>query len=468
MKKELICIFILNIFLIASISASGFINNDSYLTEDFKHLSNEKLDFENSINLIMRYGHFPAISSCIVNENEVVWSDGFGFSDVEKGIAATDKTVFMVASITKTITGTALMQLFDLGYFNLDDDVNFFLPFELRNPNFPDVPITFRMLLSHSSSLIDTDNYWDIDFYYEGPPFDDYPEPWLEDYLTPNGSNFDPLIWSENYGPGKKSSYANINFNIVAYLVEIISGEPFYEYCENHIFEPLDMDKSSFRLTDFDSEEVAIPYFWNPYTKQHERSQNWVFIHYPAGGLFTTVLDLSHFLIAHMNGGEYNGTRILKENTVDEMHKIQPPGNKNSFYFGLAWLSLSRSIWIGLQYPFFFILHFPKILYSGHGGDISYGLHTRMNMKISEDYGIIYFVNTHRLQRTGWHAAELLNEVLFKKAKNLKNGKSPNIPLEDNFKDINLQFKISTSREIFNSIFYNHFTEQYKKSIFLQ
>ena len=80
-----------------------------------------------------------------------------------------------------------------------------------------------------------------------------------------------------------------------------------------------------------------------------------------------------------------NGTRILNESTVEEMHKIQPPGNKYSFYYGLAWLLLSRSIWIGLQYPLFFILHFPNVIYSGHGGDISYGLHTKMNMKISEN-----------------------------------------------------------------------------------
>jgi len=459
MKKKIICIFILTIFLASSISASGFINRDILLEERQKHIPVDKPDFEGSINFLMKYGNIPAISTCIVEKNEVVWSDGFGYSDVENSIANTDETVFMIASITKTVTGTALLQLYDLDYFELDDDVNFFLPFELNNPNFPEVQITFRMLLSHSSSLIDTNNYWEIDFHTEGPPFDGYPEPWLENYLTPNGSNYDPLIWSKNYAPGEKSSYANINFDIIAYLVEIISGEPFYEYCENHIFEPLDMDKTSFRLTDFDSEEVAVPYFWNPYTKNHERNQNWVFIHYPAGGLFTTVLDLSHFLIAHMNDGVYNDTRILDESTVEEMHKIQSPGNKNSFYFGLAWLLLSRSIWIGFQYPLFYVLHFPKVLYSGHGGDISYGLHTRMNMKISEDFGVIYFINTHRLQRRGWQAVELLNELLFKKAKDMQSGKDETIitKIDNQYNIVNLQFEISRKNDVLNTIFYNHF-----------
>ena len=459
MKKKIICIFILTIFLAASISASGFIYRDNLLLERQKYKPVEKPDFEGSINFLMKYGHFPGISSCIIDGDEVVWSGGFGYSDKENDIAATDETVYMIASITKTVTGTALLQLFDLGYFELDDDVNYFLPFELRNPNYPEISITYRMLLSHSSSLIDTNNYWDIGFYFEGPPFDGYPDPWLENYLTPDGNNYDPLIWSNNYGPGEKSSYANINFDIVAYLVEIISGEPFYEYCENHIFEPLDMDKSSFRLTDFDSDEVAVPYFWDYYAKKHDRSQNYVFIHYPAGGLFTTVLDLSHFMIAHMNGGVYNGTRILEESTVEEMHKIQPPGNKYSFYYGLAWLLLSRSIWVGLQYPFFFVLHFPQTLYSGHGGDISWGLHTKMNMKISEDTAVIYFINTQRIQRTGWHAAELLNEILFKKAKDMQSGKDKTVitKIDNQYDIVNFQFEISRKNDVLKTIFYNHF-----------
>ena len=190
------------------------------------------------------------------------------------------------------------------------------------------------------------------------------------------------------------------------------------------------------------------------------RSQNYVFIHYPAGGLFTNVKDLSHFLIAHMNGGVYNGTRILNESTVEEMHKIQPPGNKNGFLFGLAWLSLSRSIWLGLQYPLFFTLYFSKVLYSGHLGDISWGLHTRMNMKISDKVGVIYFVNTHRIQRTGWNGAELLNEYLFSKVDNLTTEKNE-IPrfydIKDNYGQY-LPFTILNKEKISNTFFFNQFS----------
>jgi CubicO group peptidase (beta-lactamase class C family) len=459
MKKKIVSLLIFLFLIVSSLSASGFIYNNSYLNNKNDFFQDNELDFEGGINLLMKRGHFPSVSACIIDKDEVVWSNGFGFGDMENDIHATDETIYQIASVTKTVTGTALMQLFDLGHFDLDDDVNDFLPFELRNPNYPNVSITFRMLLSHSSSLIDTNNYWDIDFYYEGPPFNGYPDPWLENYLIPGGNNYDPTIWSTQYFPGENSRYANINFDIIAYLVELISGELFYEYCEENIFEPLDMDKTSFRLTDYESDEIAIPYFWNPFLRRHEKSENLVFIHYPAGGLFTNVIDLSHFMIAHMNGGVYNGTRILNESTIDEMHKIQPPGNKQGFKYGLAWLFMSRSIWIGLQYPFFFALHFPKVLYSGHGGDLTYGLHTKMNMKTSEDVAVIFFINTHRIHRTGWNSAELLNELLFLKAKNLNIIESTSI-IDNNYdtsKNNLFQFSILDYKEISNSIFLNHF-----------
>ena len=99
-----------------------------------------------------------------------------------------------------------------------------------------------------------------------------------------------------------------------------------------------------------------------------------------------------------------------------------------------------------------------EILYSGHGGDISYGLHTKMNMKISEDTAVIYFINTQRIQRTGWHATELLNEILFKKAKDMQSGKDKTIitKIDNQYNSFNLQFKISTKNDILDTIFYNH------------
>ena len=105
---------------------------------------------------------------------------------------------------------------------------------------------------------------------------------------------------------------------------------------------------------------------------------------YPVGGLYTTISDLSHFLIAHMNGGVFNDVRILEEETVEEMHRIQPPGNLDGGIqnYGLAWIIMND--------PLIF-----NVTISGFSGDI-YGVSTWMVYIPSEKIGAIYFSNGDR------------------------------------------------------------------------
>jgi CubicO group peptidase (beta-lactamase class C family) len=283
------------------------------------------------------------------------------------------------------------MQLYEKGLFNLDDDVNTVLPFDLRNPNFPDEPITFRMLLSHTSSLNDNDitpNYYWLNFSAD-PPFDFYPE-FLRDFLLPGGIYYSPSVWSTEYRPGEYAMYANVGFEIISYLVELISGEPFLEYCDTHIFSPLDMKHTGFNLSRFDINQVAIPYqrYMGRYYTINELDfwfgenntppdKYWRIRYYPAGGLYTTVSDLSHFLIAHMNDGIYNGTRILKKETVKLMHTPQT-GNPiyGYLWYGLGW---STQTMIG-------------ITVSGHDGGFT-AVETHMQYNQTENIGVIYFAN---------------------------------------------------------------------------
>ena len=136
--------------------------------------------FDKKISLLMRLAGFCSLSTCIIKNDTIIWSKGYGLYDVPEQKQTTIDTIYVLASITKTIVGTALMQLYEQGLFDLDDDVNDHLPFELRNPNFPDDPITIRMLLSHTSSLntnTQQQYYW---FNFSGdPPFPFFPEPYL-------------------------------------------------------------------------------------------------------------------------------------------------------------------------------------------------------------------------------------------------------------------------------------------------
>ena len=271
------------------------------------------------------------------------------------------------------------------------------------------------MLLSHSSSIVYT-NYWE--YYLIWEEFDEwYPYPFIEDYLAPGGSYYNEEAWSTKFGPGEKSAYANINFIIISYLVELISDQHFVEYCDEYIFIPLEMWNTSFYFENLNREQIAIPYMWNDTTGKHDSAllyyPEWTIpgLFFSDSGLFTSVLDLSHFMIAHMNGGVYNGVRILKEETVEEMHTFQPSSPKYTGY-GLAWLFHPRVIMIGQRgYAS------SNLIYSGHGGDML-GYHTFMYKKVSDDISVIYFINTDRMFHNQiWNAAELLKEILFLKAK---------------------------------------------------
>jgi CubicO group peptidase (beta-lactamase class C family) len=352
-------------------------------TKKAAYIPSNDAAFDRKISFLMRIAGFPSLSACIIKDDQIIWSKGYGYYDRSERKPATTETFYVIASITKTIVGTALMQQYEQGLFDLDDDVNTFLPFELRNPNFPDDPITFRMLLSHTSSLNENGQmqyYW---FNFSGdPPFDFFPEPYLREFLLPGGRYYDSTVWSTEYRPGEYAMYANVGFDLISYLVEIISGEPFLEYCDTHIFSPLDMKHTGFNFSRFDINQVAIPYqrYKGKYYTINELESifGWELPEpyyrmrfYPAGGLYTTVTDLSHFLIAHMNDGIYNDTKILEKETVDLMHTIQPG---NQIGYGLAWMHQSIG---GL---------------SGHGGDLP-GADTWMLYNQTKDIGVIYLAN---------------------------------------------------------------------------
>jgi CubicO group peptidase (beta-lactamase class C family) len=400
MKVKLLCIILLAL-LLSTTCTTAITFQHRILQQELQRTSSDNERILNRlITFLLNIGHYPSMSSCIIHNTTVIWKKSFGLYDIEQQKQATDHTIYVVASITKTITSTALMQLYDQGCFALDDDVNAYLPFSLRNPNFPDDPITIRMILSHSSSLSpDPLSYHWFNF-SQPPPFPWYPFPWLEQYLIPGGNYYVPEIWDATHRPGEYMQYANINFDLAAYLVQLFSGQPFHEYCLDHIFLPLGMTRTSFRLPELPLDDVAVPYLYQ--NRTYEKLPYYQLLHYPIGGLMTTVDDLSCFLIAHMNQGVYNGTRVLTNETVTLMHTVQPPGNVyKNFRYGLGWMIVQTPL--------------KKEVYVGHSGDIP-GIHTRMYIDQSGNTGIICLFNSDRSTPVKKIVALLIQTLLFDKA----------------------------------------------------
>ena len=330
--------------------------------------------FNRHIQMLMRFAHKPSLAACIIFNDKVVWSHAYGYYDIESKKEATTHTLYLQASISKTITATALMQLYEKGLFNLDDDVNKYLPFSLRNQYHPDIPITIRMILSHHSSLADDNLHWVALSYLPGDPdTEGFPYPWLKEYLTPGGSAYSSSTWSLAK-PGEKYYYANIGYSIIGYLVEILSHQNFDDYCKEHIFTPLQMNATGFRLRDCNINTIAVPYEYKngAYFRHPQYGMD---VLYPAMSLRTSIEEYSHFIIANMNGGVWNGVRILNASTVELMHTAQfSPDDKNNY--GIGWQLINT--------PF-------KKIYS-HGGAMV-GIYNLVRVTPNDNTALILFSN---------------------------------------------------------------------------
>ncbi len=291
----------------------------------------------------MQKENVPGLAACIASGDRITWSRGYGMANLAKGIPFTpDGTLFQIASISKTITATAVMQLRDRGLFHLDDDVNRFLKFSVRNPKFPDEPITFRHLLTHTSSLDEGEALYGT--YAVGDP-----TVTLEEAVTRYfaGSGWSLLGgWGaakeryRRYAPGAKEYYPNAGYALLGYLVETISRQPLEEYLQQNVYRILKMNETSFYISRLDLERQACPY---TYARKAKRTlcpgdgdgnllpkgvlpkagyNEHAHYSYPTladGMVRTSVHQLANFMIAMMNGGRFEGAQLLKEETVTEM-----------------------------------------------------------------------------------------------------------------------------------------------------
>lgn len=272
--------------------------------------------------------HIPGIAACVIKGEKIVWSKAYGYSNIEMEKKMSNNTILNIASISKTITATAVMQLWEKGELELEEDINTYLGFEVRNPNYPVIPITIKQLLTHTSSIADGSA---IKVGYKcGDPQRNLKD-WIESYFVPNGEFYNKRENFHNNKPDSLREYSNIGFGLLGLIVEEVSGKPFNEYVNENIFEPLSMNDSGYFLSEIDSAKLASTYMYlGPLQRNLDKSENnilpyynpycnYSFWNYPDGLVRTSTNDLAKFAIAYMNGGIYKGARILKQETIDLM-----------------------------------------------------------------------------------------------------------------------------------------------------
>jgi len=299
----------------------------------------------------------PALDEILANRNLVGMAVGVscggeiqetyygGFSHLPSQTDLTADRYFRVASISKSFTATAILQLYDDGLFELDDDISEALGYTVVNPGFPNTPITYRMLLSHTSSLQDGSGYSN----FLGATLNQTPIPNMSEILLPSGAYFTPNMWRLE-SPGTFFAYSNINFGLLGTLIEVHSNVRFDQYMRTNVLIPLG-SSGSFNIDDIPSiENVATlyrdavaqldnyngvppsPFNGSNYTPGTNGSRFG-----PQGGLRCTLEDLLAFGNMLLQNGSYNGNQILDSATVELM--LAPEwtfnGSNGDNYFGL-------------------------------------------------------------------------------------------------------------------------------------
>ncbi|UCC19912.1 MAG: beta-lactamase family protein [Promethearchaeota archaeon] len=341
-------------------------------------------NIDSRIRSLMSQGNIPSLAAGIVVNDTLVWSKGYG--DQPDGV----DSVYMIGSITKIFTATAIMQLYDNNTLDLDTDIDTYIPFSVRNPNYPSIPITIRDLLTHSSGISKIDKpLWDHDADFInwtnnnlGTNYTAWdPRPTLGDFLNgslnPYGQYYELDTW-ESFAPGTGWQYSNLAFLLLAYIVEEITNQSYAEYLQENVLSPLGMTNTGFNYTDFIGRN-AIPYEQND--TQLIEGPIYNFYNIGGGGLRSTVHDLTKFLIAHMNQGSYNNTQILLPQTVVDMQTAE---------FSLSGSDLGGFTFIGqgLGWP----LYSGNII--GHGGAVP-GYLAQISFKTVSNgkYGIVFMLN---------------------------------------------------------------------------
>jgi CubicO group peptidase (beta-lactamase class C family) len=325
---------------------------------------------EEGLGQIMKDNKVVGFSVAVVKNHKIIYTHSFGMQDIEKNIPLTDNAIFRIASISKSFSATSIMQLVEAHKLSLDDDFSKLVGFKVRNPKFPETVITLRMVLSHTSSVNDSQGYFTLDV------------------INPS-KNPDWAKCYNDYEPGKGYAYCNLNFNMTGAVIEKVSGERFDQYVKHHILYPLglyggycvdSLDKTRFAtLYEYNKDSAKFIAAKAAYNSRSEEIKNHKLgettpIFSPTGGMKISATDLAKYMIMHSRHGKYKGGRIISKNSSIQMQtKLSDDEG-----YGLALETTDKLI--------------PGETMCGHTGS-AYGLYSAMFFNAKKKFGIVVICN---------------------------------------------------------------------------
>ena len=327
---------------------------------------------DNELRQVMTKNSAVGLSVVAVKDGKVIYNKSLGYKDLENKIQMEDSDVLRIASISKSFTAIGILQLVEQGKLDLDTDVSEIMGFNIRNPKYPQTPITVRMLLSHISSMSDSNGYFTLN------------------KLNPDSSSTWQKAWND-YAPGSKYQYCNLGYNTLGAILEKVSGERFDKYILNHIIKPLNL-YASYNVADLDPSKFIKLYKYNSdgtftqsdaYSSLEKDLENYIPgystpLFSPTGGMKISTLDLAKVMMMHMNKGTLNNVKILEESSCDLMQSKITPTNYTNEYYGMGIITTDNLL--------------KGHTLTGHDG-LALGAYTAMYWSKEGNYGFVIATN---------------------------------------------------------------------------
>jgi CubicO group peptidase (beta-lactamase class C family) len=296
----------------------------------------------------------------VVKDGKQLFTKGYGYADVKQKKPVTAETLFRPGSVSKLFTWTAVMQLVEQGKLDLGKDVNEYLDFKI--PAAFGQPISLKNILTHTAGF----------------------EEQLKDLFTADkrspklGNYLKTHIPKRIFAPGTTPAYSNYAAALAGYIVERVSGQPFNDYIQQNIFQPLGMTHSTFAQP---LPPELTPLMSNGYELASDAPKAFETVGaFPAGGLTSSAADMSKFMIAHLQDGRLGTAQILKPETTRLMHSrafgLDPAANAMAYGFYEQSRNGQRIV--------------------GHGGDTDY-FHS--DLHLLTDAGVGFFVSYNSVGR---------------------------------------------------------------------
>ena len=320
--------------------------------------------------ILEKYGNV-GIAAVVIKDGKMLYENRFGYKDLEAKTPIKKTDIFRIASISKSFVATSIMQLVEAGKISLDNDVSDLIGFTVRNPKYPDQVITLKMIMSHTSSMSDAGGYFTLNT--------------INPAVTEDAS-----VSFHEWAPGEKYDYCNLGYNLTGAILEKISGVRFDHYVRENIFDKLglygghnidDLDASRF-VKIYEPEDGKMVEQPAAYVSRAKDLESYVLgyttpIFSPTGGIKISAIDLAKYMTMHINKGEYNGIRIISEESANMMQSLVCNFSETTGY-GLALNRADDFV--------------PGMILNGHTGS-AYGLYSAMYFNPAEKWGVVVITN---------------------------------------------------------------------------